>query len=144
MEVDQDTKQAPNATHVETTALPSSKIGDTYLEDDPHRAALEDNPDRPERLTWNVCLSILFLSLAFVPSLTCGFILPAGILIQIGTALGDTTNIAWIPGGWSIASSVSFSIAGKLSDVYGRRNVILVGQAMALVGLVRCGRFAIG
>jgi hypothetical protein len=31
---------------------------DVYLEDDPHRAALEDNPDKPEKLTWSTVLSI--------------------------------------------------------------------------------------
>ena len=31
---------------------------DVYLEDDPHRAALEDNPDKPEKLTWGTVLSI--------------------------------------------------------------------------------------
>ena len=31
---------------------------DVYLEDDPHRAALEDNPDKPEKLTWQTTLSI--------------------------------------------------------------------------------------
>jgi MFS family permease len=130
----QQTLAMSNVTHVENTVKTDSE--GNYLEDDPHRAALEDNPDRPERLTWGVCLSILFLSLAFVPSLTCGFILPAGILVQIGTELGDTANIAWIPGGWSIASSVSFSIAGNISDIFGRRHVIIIGQALALVGLV--------
>lgn len=131
-----DNKDMPAVSHLETTE--PSRLGseNTYLEDDPHRAALEDNPDKPERLSWSICLSVLFLALAFVPSLTSGFILPAGILVQIGTELGDTTNIAWLPGGWSIASSVSFSIAGRLSDIFGRRWVILTGQAMALVGLV--------
>jgi hypothetical protein len=31
---------------------------DVYLEDDPHRAAFEDNPDVPEKLTWGTVLSI--------------------------------------------------------------------------------------
>jgi len=63
-------------------------------------------------------------------------VLAVGILVPIGTALGDTTNIGWIPGGWSIASSVSFSIAGSLSDIFGRRNVILVGQGITVIGAV--------
>ena len=69
-----DTKAMPSVTHVEATE--PSRLGNenTYLEDDPHRAALEDNPDKPERLSWSVCLSVLFLALAFVPSLTSGFV----------------------------------------------------------------------
>ncbi len=58
------------------------------------------------------------------------------ILFQIGTELGDVSNIAWMPGGWSIASSVSFSIAGSLSDIFGRRYVTLSGQLFAVVGAV--------
>ncbi|ETI23080.1 hypothetical protein G647_04876 [Cladophialophora carrionii CBS 160.54] len=109
---------------------------DTYLEDDPHRAALEDNPDRPEKLTWGTVLSIFFLGLAFVGPVSGGFLLITAILFQIGTELGDVSNIAWMPGGWSIASSVSFSIAGSLSDIFGRRYVTLSGQLFAVVGAI--------
>ena len=98
---------SPSATNLKTGNVPGLDEKGNYLEDDPHRAAFEDNPDRPERLTWNVILSVLFLSLAFVPSLACGFLLPTAILIQIGTRLGDTANVAWLPGSWSIASAPS-------------------------------------
>ncbi len=33
--------------------------------DDPHKAALEDNPAQTERLTWSVALSALFLGTSF-------------------------------------------------------------------------------
>lgn len=68
--------------------------------------------------------------------LSLGFLLPTAILVQLGTALGDVETIAWIPGGWSIASSVSFSIAGNLSDIFGRRWVSLTGQFFVLLGCV--------
>ena len=60
--------------------------------------------------------------------------MPTQILQQIGMALGDTEHIAWIPGSWSIGSAVAFSIAGGLSDVFGRRYVLLSGQTIVLVG----------
>lgn len=60
----------------------------------------------------------------------------AGIIVQIGTDLGDTTNTAWIVGSWSIASSVSFSMAGSLSDTFGRRWTIIFGQVSCAVGSV--------
>ena len=59
-----------------------------------------------------------------------------GILVDIGTDLNNTTDLGWIVAGWSIASSVSFSLGGSLSDIFGRRNVILVGELIALVGSV--------
>ena len=41
--------------------------------------------------------------------------------------------------GWGAAAAVGFSIAGRLSDIFGRRYVILVGQALTVVGgIVAC------
>jgi MFS family permease len=76
------------------------------------------------------------MGLSYVPAVTCGLGLVTGILTQIGTTLGGTTYITWIPGGWSIASAVSFSIAGGLSDIFGRRHVLLCGQLVVLIGSV--------
>ncbi len=61
------------------------------------------------------------MGLSYVPAISTGLLLPTGILQQIGQTLGDTDNILWIPGGWSVASAVSFAIAGGLSDIFGRR-----------------------
>lgn len=78
------------------------------------------------------------MGLTYVPAIATGFIMPTQILQQIGMALGDAENIAWIPGSWSIGSAVAFSIAGGLSDVFGRRYVLLSGQTIVLVGGVSC------
>jgi MFS family permease len=63
--------------------------------------------------------------------------LVTGIIVQIGTQLGDVESITWFVGGWSIASSVSFSIAGSLSDIFGRRCLIIAGNLIIIVGSVR-------
>jgi MFS family permease len=39
-------------------------------------------------------------------------------------------------GAWSLTSAVSFSVAGPLSDVFGRRNPILVGQVIIILGCI--------
>ncbi|OAL43685.1 putative major facilitator superfamily transporter [Pyrenochaeta sp. DS3sAY3a] len=104
--------------------------------DDPHRGALDDNPEHAEKLSPRLILAIISLSLSYVCPISCGFILIAAILVQIGTDLGDTDNITWIVGGWSIASSVSFSIAGSLSDIFGRRYTIILGEVLAIVGSI--------
>jgi MFS family permease len=82
------------------------------------------------------------MGLSYVPAVACGLVLVVGILAQIGQALDDMDNIGWIPGGWSVASAVSFAIAGGLSDIFGRRYVLIWGQAMVLIGAVSqlCGR----
>ncbi|KAH7024445.1 fungal trichothecene efflux pump [Microdochium trichocladiopsis] len=97
------------------------------------------NVDEPEpRVAWSTILAVFFMGLTYVPAIATAFIMPAQILQQIGMALGDTDNIAWIPGGWSIGSAVSFSIAGGMSDIFGRRWVLLCGQAIILVGAIVC------
>lgn len=74
------------------------------------------------------------MGLSYVPAISAGLLLPTGILQQIGQQLGDTESIIWIPGGWSVASAVAFSIAGAVSDIFGRRWVLMSGQIMTLVG----------
>lgn len=77
------------------------------------------------------------MGLSYVPAISAGLLLPTGILQQIGQQLNDTDNIIWIPGGWSVASAVAFSIAGGLSDIFGRRWVLISGQILTLIGGVR-------
>ncbi|KAF2454145.1 fungal trichothecene efflux pump [Lineolata rhizophorae] len=106
--------------------------------DDPHRAALEDNPEHPEKLTTSTILAVVSMGLSFMSAISLGFMLPSAILVQIGTDLGDAEqgHIAWILGSWSVASSVSFSIAGKVSDVFGRRWVMIIGEILVLIGSI--------
>jgi MFS family permease len=76
------------------------------------------------------------MGMSYVAAISCGLVLVTGILAQIGIALDDIENIVWIPGGWSVASAVSFSIAGGFSDIFGRRYVLITGQVITLVGAV--------
>ncbi|KLO81631.1 putative drug facilitator PEP5 [Fusarium fujikuroi] len=103
--------------------------------DDAHRAALENNPDTVETPSLSTILAVISLALGFVGPISCGFALVTGILTTIQTDLGDTHNkITWLVGGWSVASSVSFSIAGGLSDIFGRRWTILSGELICIIG----------
>lgn len=104
--------------------------------EDPHKAALEDNPERVEKLSLSVILSALFLGTSFTGPIIFGFILATPILVQLSQKLGGDTIDFWIPSGWGAAAAVGFSIAGRLSDVFGRRYVILVGQLLTVVCLL--------
>ncbi|KAJ1329838.1 Fungal trichothecene efflux pump (TRI12) [Microdochium nivale] len=90
------------------------------------------------RVSWSTILAVFFMGLTYVPAIATAFVMPAQILQQIGMALGDTENIAWIPGGWSIGAAVSFSIAGGMSDIFGRRWILLSGQFIILAGAIVC------
>ncbi|OQU98000.1 hypothetical protein CLAIMM_03842 [Cladophialophora immunda] len=102
--------------------------------EDPHKAALEDNPEHAERLSLSVILSALFLGTSFTGPIIFGFILATPILVQLSQKLGGETIDFWIPSGWGAAAAVGFSIAGRLSDIFGRRYVILVGQLLTVIG----------
>jgi hypothetical protein len=103
--------------------------------EDPHKAALEDNPEHAEKLTISVILSAIFLGTSFSGPIIFGFILVTPILVQLSQKLGGETIDFWIPSGWAAAAAVGFSIAGRISDIFGRRNVILVGQLLTIVSL---------
>lgn len=55
----------------QSTAQVKAIDEDAYLEDDPHRAALEDNPDTPEKLTWSTVLSIFVSESSWVMTYIC-------------------------------------------------------------------------
>ncbi|EMD85392.1 hypothetical protein COCC4DRAFT_155556 [Bipolaris maydis ATCC 48331] len=125
--------EPPWGTSVERTERIDDRPSD-FL--DPHRAALEENPDRAERPSARTILAVVFLALSYVCPIACGFALPVALVEQIGQDLGDPTKITWLVGGWSIASSVSFSVAGSFSDIFGRRWTILSGQVFCLIGAI--------
>ena len=102
--------------------------------DDPHKAALEDNPENAEKLTLPIILSALFLGTSFTGPIIFGFILITPILVQLSAEIGGENIFFWIPSGWGAAAAVGFSVAGRLSDIFGRRYVTLAGQALTILG----------
>jgi len=81
--------------------------------EDPHKAALEDNPEHAEKLSLSVILSAVFLGTSFTGPIIFGFILATPILVQLSEKLGGENIFFWIPSGWGAAAAVGFSIAGK-------------------------------
>ena len=57
------------------------------------------------------------------------------ILVPIAIELqGNTHNVNWMASGWSLAGSIAFAIAGQTSDYFGRRYILLFGQALLVLG----------
>ena len=80
-----------------------------------------------------------FLALSFGPAIGLGFVTIAAVVVPVTTALGDEANFTWVVGAWSLASAVSFSLAGPLSDIFGRRLPMLVGEALTMIGCIIAG-----
>lgn len=57
-------------------------------------------------------------------------------MVQVTTDLNGIEQLPWVVGAWSLASAVSFSLAGPLSDVFGRRMPMLVGEAVLILGCI--------
>ena len=66
-----------------------------------------------------------------------GSIVPIALL-TIGQALGDVSLIAWVMAGYLVAGTVATPIYGKLSDLHGRRRMLLVATAIAACGSLLC------
>jgi MFS family permease len=47
--------------------------------------------------------------------------------------------ISWVVSSWSLSIACSFSLAGPLSDVFGRRNPIIAGEIVIIAGCICAG-----
>ncbi|KAM0269400.1 hypothetical protein ACHAQH_009773 [Verticillium albo-atrum] len=83
-----------------------------------------------------VWLAIFSMAFSFGPPVALAFVGLAAVVVQICNELGNDAPFAWVVGAWSLATACSFSLAGPLSDIFGRRNLILGGQFGALVGFI--------
>ncbi|TPX35506.1 hypothetical protein SmJEL517_g02110 [Synchytrium microbalum] len=57
----------------------------------------------------------------------------------IASQLGDLTQLPWVATSYLLTSTVSLPIFGKLSDVFGRKIILLISIAIFLVGSALCG-----
>ncbi|KAH8685014.1 fungal trichothecene efflux pump [Ilyonectria robusta] len=103
------------------------------FEEDPHRAAVEDNPAEIG-VGYRTWLAIFSMAMSFGPAVGLPFVCAAAVVVQISQDIGGADKIAWVVGAWSLSTAVSFSLGGPLSDVFGRRSLILGGQAVVTIG----------
>jgi len=62
----------------------------------------------------------------------------ATALATIGRAYANVENLTWVVTAYLLAATVVTPLYGKLSDVYGRRRVLLIGIAIFIIGSVAC------
>ena len=53
--------------------------------------------------------------------------------------LGGLEHFSWVFSAFMLASTTTVPLYGKLSDIYGRRNVYVIAMALFLIGSVLCG-----
>lgn len=92
---------------------------------------------RPQRTTHRV-LTVIGLILAIAVSALEATVVATAMPTVIGD-LGGIHQYAWVSNAYLLASSVTVPIYGKLSDIYGRKPIMLFGIVMFLLGSVASG-----
>ncbi|KAK7430669.1 hypothetical protein QQZ08_002713 [Neonectria magnoliae] len=87
-----------------------------------------------------------FLSPQFIGTVTAqclgsicaylGWVLPANTLALINQDIGPSKNINWVATMWTMGSSIGFLLFGRLSDMYGRKYMVLGCTVLGLVGCI--------
>jgi EmrB/QacA subfamily drug resistance transporter len=94
----------------------------------PARWALTDAEIRP--IILGVCLSM------FVSALNQTIIATA--LPTIGRDFRDFENLSWLITAYLLSSTIAAPLCGKLSDIYGRRLVMISALGVFIVGSIAC------
>jgi EmrB/QacA subfamily drug resistance transporter len=77
---------------------------------------------------------LLGLFLATLDQTVVGTALP-----RITTDLGGSDQYTWVVTAYLLTSTITVPVYGKLSDVYGRKPLLLIGISLFLVGSALCG-----
>jgi EmrB/QacA subfamily drug resistance transporter len=72
----------------------------------------------------------------FLSALEQTIVAPA--LPTIGRTLGDVENLSWVVTAYLLANTAATPLFGKLSDIHGRRRMMLVATVIFIVGSVAC------
>lgn len=62
------------------------------------------------------------------------FNLPSAVLLDINAAIGPSTQYTWISTSWNLGTAVTQTIAGRCSDIFGRRNFFIGANLLGLIG----------
>src|SRR5581483_2011181 len=72
----------------------------------------------------------------FLSALEQTIVAPA--LPAIGKSLGNIDDLSWVVTAYLLAATATTPLFGKLSDIYGRRKILLVAIGFFIVGSVAC------
>jgi MFS family permease len=111
----------------------SSAVGQPKTPDD---LAHEHTPAPPlDHATIRAIVAGIMLAM-FLSALEQTIVAPA--LPAIGKSLGNIDDLSWIVTAYLLAATVTTPLFGKLSDIYGRRTILLVAIGFFIAGSVAC------
>ena len=96
-------------------------------------------PDAPERYSPRQ-VHIIFSGLILVMLLgTIDQAIVAPALVPIAAEFGGFGNVSWVVTAYLLTSIASTPLAGRLSDIHGRRSVVVAALGLFLAGTLLCG-----
>ncbi|KIV99714.1 uncharacterized protein PV09_08644 [Verruconis gallopava] len=103
-----------------------------------HDSRLADGePDTTIDTTWKTWIAIFLLSssigISFWPVPTT-----SPMISVLAAQFGDTQSSAWFVSSFTTGCALGFLISGTNSDLFGRRIIVLVGNALSAVGSIVC------
>ncbi|KAF2836149.1 fungal trichothecene efflux pump [Patellaria atrata CBS 101060] len=63
-----------------------------------------------------------------------GWVLPANTLALINADIGPSENMGWVSTVWVLGSAIGFLLVGRLSDIFGRKWMVMGTTVLSLVG----------
>jgi EmrB/QacA subfamily drug resistance transporter len=100
---------------------------------------VNSNGEPPELSAEQKAFTLIGIMLGmFLGALDQTIVSPAARSIQVDLTLPDALY-GWILTSYMVASTVMVPIWGKLSDIYGRKPVLLIGMVIFLAGSAACG-----
>src|SRR5258708_33905460 len=72
----------------------------------------------------------------FLSALEQTIVAPA--LPTIGRSLSDVENLSWVVTAYLLSTTMATAVFGKLSDIYGRRALMLISVSVFVLGSVAC------
>jgi EmrB/QacA subfamily drug resistance transporter len=102
-------------------------------------ASVEASPHKPappvDQATLRAIIVGIILAM-FLSALEQTIVAPA--LPTIGRSLGDVENLSWVMTAYLLCATVATPLFGKLSDIYGRRTMMLTSISVFVLGSVAC------
>ena len=101
----------------------------------PHTTPAPQESVQLSRATIHVIMMGIMLAM-FLSALEQTIVAPA--LPTIGRTLGDVGNLSWVVSAYLLANTVATPLFGKLSDIHGRRRMMLIAISVFIVGSAAC------
>jgi EmrB/QacA subfamily drug resistance transporter len=109
------------------------------------RGSAQDVPDAPsgdhqiaapvDQATVRAIIVGIMLAM-FLSALEQTIVAPA--LPTIGRSLSDVENLSWVVTAYLLSTTLATALFGKLSDIYGRRALMLISVSVFVLGSVAC------